>query len=86
MKKFIGILVCVLMLFCPFLRVEAEDEKPEDIIKVYDFVTYFSDKYPIYNDYVLYGIDGLSVDSLPSLDDYIVKGGRSECWAEIYFR
>lgn len=52
MKRFIGILMCILILFCPFLKVEAEAGVcPNEIL------TGVGD---VYDNYALYGLDVMS--------------------------
>ena len=46
MKRFIGILMCALMLFCPFLKAQAADTCPieqigADVRQMANFIIYF---------------------------------------------
>ena len=59
MKRFIGILMCALMLFCPFLKAQAADTCP--IEQIGADVRQNGELYNLfYNDYVFYNLDYFS--------------------------
>ena len=69
MKRFIGILMCTLILFCPFLKVEADEVCPKEML--IDGVDKETDWYYLYDDYVLYGLDVWSTGKMKGDNFYV---------------
>ena len=69
MKRFIGILMCILILFCPFLKVEADEVCPKEML--IDGVDKETDWYYLYDDYVLYGLDVWSTGKMKGDNFYV---------------
>lgn len=69
MKRFIGILMCTLILFCPFLKVEADEVCLKEML--IDEVDKETDWYYLYDDYVLYELDVWSTGKMEGDNFYV---------------